>query len=68
MIENALSSGDTVLIENIEESLDPVLGSLLGRETIKKGRLVKNTFYNKTVLSLTSNCLLNNRLLMFLMF
>ena len=42
MIENALSSGDTVLIENIEESLDPVLGSLLGRETIKKGRLVEN--------------------------
>jgi len=41
VIENALSSGDTVLIENIEESLDPVLGSLLGRETIKKGRYIK---------------------------
>ena len=42
VIENALSSGDTVLIENIEESLDHVLGSLLGRETIKKRRLVEN--------------------------
>ena len=42
MIENSLSSGDMVLIENIEETLDPVLGSLLGKETIKKGRLVEN--------------------------
>uniref|UniRef100_H2YYC1 Uncharacterized protein n=1 Tax=Ciona savignyi TaxID=51511 RepID=H2YYC1_CIOSA len=44
-IENALGVGDPVLIENIEESVDPVLGPLLGRETIKKGRqvfLVKN--------------------------
>lgn len=40
IIENALAVGDPVLIENIEESVDPVLGSLLGRETIKKGRLV----------------------------
>ena len=38
MIENALGVGDVVLIENIEESVDPVLGPLLGRETIKKGR------------------------------
>lgn len=29
-----------VLIENLEENLDPVLGPLLGRETIKKGRYV----------------------------
>ena len=42
MIENALSSGDTVLIENIEETLDPLLGSDLGKETVKKGRLVEN--------------------------
>lgn len=38
VIENALAVGDPVLIENIEESMDPVLGPLLGRETIKKGR------------------------------
>lgn len=29
-----------VLIENLEETVDPVLGPLLGRETIKKGRWV----------------------------
>ncbi|CAK8694647.1 unnamed protein product [Clavelina lepadiformis] len=40
-IENALAVGDAVLIENIEESVDPVLGPLLGRETIKKGRYIK---------------------------
>ena len=43
-IENALAVGDAVLIENIEESVDPVLGPLLGRETIKKGR------YNSLIL------------------
>lgn len=37
-IERALAAGDVVLIENLEETLDPVLGPLLGRETIKKGR------------------------------
>lgn len=37
-IESALAAGDVVLIENLEETLDPVLGPLLGRETIKKGR------------------------------
>ncbi|XP_030631579.1 dynein axonemal heavy chain 9 isoform X2 [Chanos chanos] len=40
-IERALSSGDVVLIENLEETVDPVLGPLLGRETIKKGRYIK---------------------------
>jgi len=40
VIENAVSSGDTVFIENVEESVDPVLDPLLGRNTIKKGRLV----------------------------
>lgn len=38
MIEQALAAGEVVLIENLEESVDPVLGPLLGRETIKKGR------------------------------
>lgn len=37
-IERALSAGEVVLIENLGESVDPVLGPLLGRETIKKGR------------------------------
>ncbi|KAM4031554.1 dynein axonemal heavy chain 9 isoform 1-T1 [Anomaloglossus baeobatrachus] len=40
-LEHALAGGDVVLIENLEESVDPVLGPLLGRETIKKGRCIK---------------------------
>ncbi|NXB29063.1 DYH9 protein, partial [Eulacestoma nigropectus] len=40
-LEQALAAGELVLIENLEESVDPVLGPLLGRETIKKGRYVK---------------------------
>ncbi|XP_003791133.1 dynein heavy chain 9, axonemal [Otolemur garnettii] len=40
-IEHALEAGDTVLIENLEESIDPILGPLLGREVIKKGRFIK---------------------------
>ncbi|CAI9715294.1 dynein beta chain, ciliary-like [Octopus vulgaris] len=36
VIEAAVSSGDTVLIENIGESIDPILNPLLGRNTIKK--------------------------------
>lgn len=31
-------TGKTVLIENIEETLDPVLDPLLGRNLIKKGK------------------------------
>uniref|UniRef100_A0A8C5WIH4 Dynein axonemal heavy chain 17 n=1 Tax=Leptobrachium leishanense TaxID=445787 RepID=A0A8C5WIH4_9ANUR len=40
-LEIALSAGEVVLIENLEENVDPVLGPLLGRETIKKGRYIK---------------------------
>ncbi|NXI37002.1 DYH9 protein, partial [Galbula dea] len=40
-VERALAAGELLLIENLQESLDPVLGPLLGRETIKKGRYVK---------------------------
>ncbi|XP_021550173.1 LOW QUALITY PROTEIN: dynein axonemal heavy chain 9 [Neomonachus schauinslandi] len=40
-LERALEAGDVVLIENLEESVDPVLGPLLGREIIKKGRFIK---------------------------
>ena len=39
-IERAVSNGDCLLLENIEESIDPVLDSLVGRLTIKKGRQV----------------------------
>ncbi|CAK8695850.1 unnamed protein product [Clavelina lepadiformis] len=41
VIENGVSSGDTVFIENVGESVDPVLEPLLGRNTIKKGRYIK---------------------------
>ncbi|CAG5911397.1 unnamed protein product [Menidia menidia] len=40
-VERALAAGDVVLIENLGEVLDPVLGPLLSRETIKKGRYIK---------------------------
>lgn len=39
-IEKAIIKGDTVLLENIDETVDPVLDPLLGRNLIKKGRLV----------------------------
>lgn len=37
-IEAAITKGYIVLIENIDENLDPVLDSLLGRNLIKKGK------------------------------
>ncbi|XP_053322781.1 dynein axonemal heavy chain 11 [Spea bombifrons] len=40
-IESALASGDTILIENLDETVDPVLDPLLGRNTIKRGRYIK---------------------------
>ena len=40
-IENAILQGDTLLIENIEETIEPVLEPLLGRHTIKKGKAIK---------------------------
>ena len=40
-IERAVSNGETVLIENIGEWVDPVLDPILGRNTIKKGRYIK---------------------------
>ena len=40
-IEMAVANGDCLLMENIEESIDPVLDNLLGRLTIKKGRYIK---------------------------
>ncbi|XP_068084396.1 dynein beta chain, ciliary [Anabrus simplex] len=41
IIEKALSTGATMLFENIGENIDPVLDSLLGRNLIKKGRAIK---------------------------
>uniref|UniRef100_A0A8C0HXD6 Dynein axonemal heavy chain 11 n=1 Tax=Balaenoptera musculus TaxID=9771 RepID=A0A8C0HXD6_BALMU len=40
-IETALAFGDVILLENLEETIDPVLGPLLGRNTIKKGKYIK---------------------------
>ncbi|KAM5306863.1 dynein axonemal heavy chain 17 isoform 1-T1 [Glossophaga mutica] len=41
IIEQAVSEGDILLIENIGETVDPVLDPLLGRNTIKKGKYIK---------------------------
>lgn len=40
IIEQAVSEGHTLLIENIGETVEPVLDPLLGRNTIKKGKYV----------------------------
>ena len=55
-IERAVSAGDVVLLENIEENVDPVLDPLLGRNTIKKGRAIKVSdffFLNFAILFVT---------------
>ncbi|XP_039545600.1 dynein heavy chain 11, axonemal [Pimephales promelas] len=41
VIEQAVVSGQPVLIENLEETIEPVIDPLLGRHTIKKGRCIK---------------------------
>ncbi|KAA0703060.1 Dynein beta chain, ciliary [Triplophysa tibetana] len=52
VIEQALTCGEVVLIENIKETLDPLLEPLLGRQTLKKGRYIrlgdKECEYNST--------------------
>ncbi|VVC95211.1 unnamed protein product, partial [Leptidea sinapis] len=40
-IEKAIIKGETVLLENIGETVDPVLDPLLGRNLMKKGRAIK---------------------------
>ncbi|KAJ8288109.1 hypothetical protein COCON_G00007680 [Conger conger] len=40
-IEQALATGETVLIENLGETMDPVLDQLMGRNTIKRGRYIQ---------------------------
>ncbi|KAL6263152.1 hypothetical protein P5V15_005953 [Pogonomyrmex californicus] len=41
VIELSLANGSTVLLENIGETVDPVLDPLLGQNLIKKGRAIK---------------------------
>nr|XP_054595116.1 dynein axonemal heavy chain 11 [Nothobranchius furzeri] len=41
VIEQAVVAGDIVLIENLEETIDPIIDPLLGRHTIKKGSCIK---------------------------
>uniref|UniRef100_A0A3B5KQQ0 Dynein, axonemal, heavy chain 11 n=1 Tax=Xiphophorus couchianus TaxID=32473 RepID=A0A3B5KQQ0_9TELE len=45
VIEQALVCGETILIENLPEKVDPVLENLLGKRTIKRGD--KECEYNK---------------------
>lgn len=40
-MERVLVFGDVVLLENIEEFVDFVLDFLIGRNIIKKGRVIK---------------------------
>ncbi|NXL38693.1 DYH17 protein, partial [Glaucidium brasilianum] len=40
-IEQAVSEGQTLLIEDIPETVDPVLEHLLGRNTTRKGRYIR---------------------------
>lgn len=44
-IEKAIIKGETVLFENIGETVDPVLDPLLGRTLIKKGRWDFKAFF-----------------------
>lgn len=41
IIEKAIPAGDVVLLENIGESVDAVLDTLLSRNLIKKGKAIK---------------------------
>ncbi len=56
----AVSNGDCLFLENIDESIDPVLDNLLGRLTIKKGRYIKigdkEAEYNPKLVQLLSLC------------
>lgn len=41
VIEKAITNGDVLLIENIDESIDAVLDPLLGRVLVKKGKCMR---------------------------
>lgn len=38
IMENAIDLGHTVILENIEETIDAVLSPIIGRNTIKRGK------------------------------
>ncbi|KAM6087603.1 LOW QUALITY PROTEIN: dynein axonemal heavy chain 11 [Chlamydotis macqueenii] len=40
-VEGALDCGETVLIENMGGSIDPILDPLLGRQKVKRGKCIK---------------------------
>ena len=40
-VEFCVSQGQTLLLENLSEEIDPVLDPLLGRNLIKKGKAIK---------------------------
>merc|ERR1719394_1528271 len=40
-IERAVETGEVLMMENVMESVDPVLDHLLGRNTIKKGKAIR---------------------------
>ncbi|CAF3056070.1 unnamed protein product [Rotaria socialis] len=40
-LEHAISAGETLLLENIEENIEAILDPLIGRNTIRKGRAIK---------------------------
>ncbi|XP_062848433.1 dynein axonemal heavy chain 11 [Trichomycterus rosablanca] len=52
VMEQALSRGEAVLIENVEERVDPLLQPLLARNTTNRGRYIrlgdKDCLYNST--------------------
>ena len=39
-VERAVSMGQTLIIDNLTESLDPVIEPVLSRSTVKKGGMV----------------------------
>nr|XP_055065627.1 dynein axonemal heavy chain 11 isoform X2 [Misgurnus anguillicaudatus] len=41
VIEQALACGEVVLIENMKETVDPLLEPLIGRQTLRNGRFIR---------------------------
>ena len=50
VLERCIENGNPVLIENIGESVDAILGPVIGRKTIKKGHDLYVTLGDKEVL------------------